>query len=238
MAAPSVSYTFSNSTTADAGQVNTNFSDLIAGLSDGTKDLTVSTVTQSSTSHGTLPPRLTTTQRDAVSSPAEGETIYNTTDDLPQVYDGTSASWVSQGSTRWESFTPTGTWVTNTTYAGKKRRVGGHLEMQILVTLTGDPGTGATALDLTLPSSGQIYTTALVSTSVPAFLGIGQSRNGGVDAAYTLLVAYQSATTLRAHYFDATSGGGSYLPISYSGRLDSETIFYFSCSVPIVGWNA
>lgn len=41
MAFPSVTYTFSNSTTADATQVNQNFTDLINGLSDGTKALSV-----------------------------------------------------------------------------------------------------------------------------------------------------------------------------------------------------
>lgn len=45
MPAPSVTYTFSNSTTADATQVNQNFTDLINGLSDGTKDLSVSAIT-------------------------------------------------------------------------------------------------------------------------------------------------------------------------------------------------
>jgi hypothetical protein len=45
MAAPSVTHTFSNSTTADATQVNTNFTDLIAGASDGTKDYSISALT-------------------------------------------------------------------------------------------------------------------------------------------------------------------------------------------------
>ncbi len=45
MASPSVTYTFSNSTTADATQVNQNFTDLINGLSDGTKDLSISALT-------------------------------------------------------------------------------------------------------------------------------------------------------------------------------------------------
>jgi hypothetical protein len=49
MAAPSVTYTFSNGTTADATQVNQNFTDVINGLSDGTKDLTVSALTASGT---------------------------------------------------------------------------------------------------------------------------------------------------------------------------------------------
>lgn len=41
MAAPSVTYSFTNGTTADATQVNTNFTDLINGASDGTKDYTI-----------------------------------------------------------------------------------------------------------------------------------------------------------------------------------------------------
>jgi hypothetical protein len=45
MAAPSVTYTFTNGTTADATQVNTNFTDLINGASDGTKDYTINTLT-------------------------------------------------------------------------------------------------------------------------------------------------------------------------------------------------
>lgn len=41
MPAPSVTYSFSNGTAADATQVNQNFTDIINGLSDGTKDFTV-----------------------------------------------------------------------------------------------------------------------------------------------------------------------------------------------------
>lgn len=45
MANVSVSHTFSNSTTADATQVNTNFTDIINGTSDGTKDFSISALT-------------------------------------------------------------------------------------------------------------------------------------------------------------------------------------------------
>lgn len=41
MAAPSVTYTFTNATTADATQVNQNFTDIINGITDGTKTLTM-----------------------------------------------------------------------------------------------------------------------------------------------------------------------------------------------------
>lgn len=45
MAFITVTNTFTNGTTADATQVNTNFTDLIAGLSDGTKDINISAFT-------------------------------------------------------------------------------------------------------------------------------------------------------------------------------------------------
>jgi hypothetical protein len=45
MAAPSVTYSFTNDTTADATEVNQNFSDIINGITDGTEDLTISALT-------------------------------------------------------------------------------------------------------------------------------------------------------------------------------------------------
>lgn len=45
MAGPSVTYSFSNSTTADATQVNQNFTDLINGMTDGTKDFSINALT-------------------------------------------------------------------------------------------------------------------------------------------------------------------------------------------------
>lgn len=49
MPLPSVTYTFTAGTTIDSGQVNTNFSNLISSLTDGTKDLTVNTLALTST---------------------------------------------------------------------------------------------------------------------------------------------------------------------------------------------
>lgn len=43
-----------------------------------------------STTGGLLPPRMTTTQRDAISAPAEGLEVYNLTTHKKQVYDGTT----------------------------------------------------------------------------------------------------------------------------------------------------
>lgn len=45
MANVSVTYSFTNGTTADATQVNTNFTDIINGTSDGTKDFSIAALT-------------------------------------------------------------------------------------------------------------------------------------------------------------------------------------------------
>jgi len=45
MANPSVTYTFTNGTTADGTQVSQNFTDLINGLTDGTKSLNIDAIT-------------------------------------------------------------------------------------------------------------------------------------------------------------------------------------------------
>jgi hypothetical protein len=55
-----------------------------------TTNVASSLVTMASTTKGFLPPRMTTAQRDAISSPATGLMIYNTTTSRVNVYDGTS----------------------------------------------------------------------------------------------------------------------------------------------------
>lgn len=49
MAFPSYTYTFTNGSTADAGQVNQNFSDILNGISDTTKSISVSAITAAGT---------------------------------------------------------------------------------------------------------------------------------------------------------------------------------------------
>jgi hypothetical protein len=47
-------------------------------------------ITATSTTQGLLPPRMNTTQRDAISSPAEGLLIYNTTTNQLEFYNGST----------------------------------------------------------------------------------------------------------------------------------------------------
>jgi hypothetical protein len=58
-----------------------------------TTDVASSLVTMSSTTKGFLPPRMTTTQKNAIASPATGLMVYDTTLNLISVYNGTI--WIS-----------------------------------------------------------------------------------------------------------------------------------------------
>ena len=45
--------------------------------------------------NGIVPPSLTTAERDGLQNPANGQTIYNTTEDTAQYYKVSSQTWVS-----------------------------------------------------------------------------------------------------------------------------------------------
>jgi hypothetical protein len=70
--------------------VISNSSNVLIGT---TTDVASSKLTIESTTQGFLPPRMTTTQRNAIASPATGLMIYNSTDNLVQAYNGTS--WIN-----------------------------------------------------------------------------------------------------------------------------------------------
>jgi hypothetical protein len=57
-----------------------------------------SLVDMNSTTRGLLIPRMTTTQRNAITSPASGLMIYNTTTQTIDTYNSTTSAWVSLGS--------------------------------------------------------------------------------------------------------------------------------------------
>ncbi len=79
----------------------------------------------------------------------------------------------------WNSYTPVGSWVTNTSYTGTKRYVNENVEMVIRLGLTGAPT--ATALTIELPDSftfrgfgGAVpFLARLVDTSTPANRQLG-----------------------------------------------------------------
>jgi hypothetical protein len=148
--------------------------------------------------------------------------------------------------TDWVSYTPTGTWSTNTTYTGKYRRVGDSAEFEIQVAVTGAPTSAD--LNVNLPSGMSIDTAKLVAGSATqgagtvdnAVYGVGSALVAG--ARYRVSVALVSATAVRPRTgADAGSGfqaDNTTITQASPATWASGNTVIFNFKVPIVGWSS
>jgi hypothetical protein len=137
----------------------------------------------------------------------------------------------------WESWTPTGDWIANTTYAGRRRRVGGSEEYDVTVTLSGAPTTATLTLDL--PSGRTIDTTKLSGTTGGVTrLGRAVVWDNGT-ATYAAQIAYNSTTDVTVRLMDDASGsnhGDSNVSESYPFTFASGDVIHANFTVPIAEW--
>lgn len=156
------------------------------------------------------------------------------------VYVGEQVSSYGPIITDWKSFTPTGSWVTNTTYTGYYRRVGDTLEVQTKISLSGAPN--AAALTINLPSGLTIDTAKLASNSGTSTDSFGKIYyfDSGVSS-YIGELAYSSITSVGARYLD-DSGTNIAVPADISSTAPhtwgASDFLVARYSVPIVGWSS
>jgi hypothetical protein len=252
-----ITNTFSPATTILSSQVNTNFTDITTwangnigadsfatltgqvtwSVSGTTKGISVTSTGTGvpleliSTTRGMLPPRMTTAQRNAIASPAEGETVFDTDANQLFVYAGTG--WEAVGASSWTAFTPTGSWSTNTTYTGFWRRVGDTMEVRVRIALSGAP-TSAT-LTVNCTNGNTIDTAKLLSTNttVENRLGDGFVLQG---TPWNLSVAY-SSTTAVGLYWDAQPDFDNVVTQALPNTFSNGHSIQFRASFPIVGWG-
>lgn len=138
--------------------------------------------------------------------------------------------------TDWVSYTPTGSWNTNTTYTGKWRRVGDTMEGQIALLLSGAPNAVTLAL-VNLPSSFSIDTSKLTGTlgSVANIVGDGLMVSNALGY-YRLYIIYNSATSLNPTYMQAF-GNNSNITSTVPAVFKSGDFIDLWFRVPIVGWG-
>lgn len=142
--------------------------------------------------------------------------------------------------TDWQSFTPTGSWSTNTTYSGKYRRVGDSAEFDINVATSGAPT--AAGLSINLPVT--IDTQKLAST-IPGDSALSSFAGSAVDASvavYQTFAYYLSSTSVRVHVLNSagTYGVSSTAIVSQTipftfGAGDSVNVKF---TVPVSGWSS
>lgn len=94
--------------------------------------------------------------------------------------------------TDWTAYTPTGSWVANTTYTGFWRLVGDTMEINAKVATSGNPT--STPLTIDLPTGYTIDTAKITGTSL-SVLGFGVIDDPG-NSTYSAIVVYNSATSL------------------------------------------
>ncbi len=170
----------------------------------GTTDNPTALLNLSSTTKGFLPPAMTTTQRNAISSPATGLRIYNTTTNTNDFYNG--SAWVNIGSNQTGSTTTAG--VASFTSGTASTTTGNGA-----VVVTGGIGVSGAGF-----FGGNINALAGVFSSTVSGLSFTSINDGANFAA-------QQATATGTHYFDFRNNSGGQR--GYMGYLASSNNLEF-----------
>lgn len=138
--------------------------------------------------------------------------------------------------TDWVSYTPTGTWSTNTTYTGKWRRVGDNMEVSVKVATSGAP-TSAN-LNVNLPSGFTIDTSKLNTAAFTEPLGSLLVNDSDV-VGYQGWVSYTSTTAVSFKVVLAAT------PTQFANLTQAVPMTFGAGDsvgaefrVPIVGWSS
>lgn len=142
--------------------------------------------------------------------------------------------------TDWVSYTPTGSWSTNTTYTGRWRRVGDSLESDVLVSTSGAPTTSTLAINL--PSGLTIDTakTAGGTDTDSTTYGNGVAKDAGTNNYASLKIGYNNSTSVVVYTLNTAGTYAAGTPVNQVvpftfGASDAVNIRY---SVPISGWSS
>lgn len=135
--------------------------------------------------------------------------------------------------TDWVTWTPTGSWSTNTTYTGRWRRVGNLLQSIVNVTLAGAP----TTADLTInyiPTGLSLDSTKVPFTGGFAQLGYGTILDSGTRI-YPAIGSYNGGNSAFVNHTESGNTGlvNQANPMTFASG-DQVNVFF---EVPIVGWG-
>lgn len=145
--------------------------------------------------------------------------------------------------TDWVSYTPTGSWTTNTTYTGKWRRVGDTVDVQAHLALAGAPN--ATSLvDIFLPTGLVIDASKILNTNVSFnTLGYAAMKAAGIGV-YQGNVTYRSTTSVRPTAFGLAGTPATNSPVfdetittTVPNTWASGDFLDIVTRLPIVGWG-
>ena len=145
--------------------------------------------------------------------------------------------------TEWQNYTSSGAWTTNATYSGKWRRVGGQLEVQGKIALTGTPGGGANPT-FSLPPGLSVDFSRLGDTGNSDLLGFATLFDAGTNTYVAGIVPATSTTVLinslsvRTHTGTVGTDLGSSVSKTFPFTFTSSDAIVVNFSVPVVGWDS
>lgn len=117
---------------------------------------------------------------------------------------GPQTTAIAPAMSDWVAFTPSGSWVSNTTYTGLKRQIGDSYEYQIYWTTSGAPT--STPLTLNIPET--IDTTKFLQnigndSAIP--FSLGSVFDLGIQN-YPIIATYNNTTSIRIRSFTTVTG--------------------------------
>lgn len=134
-----------------------------------------------------------------------------------------------------KSFTPTGSWTANTTYAGRWWRVNDRAHFEVLVTTSGAPTSAA--LSVNFGSVCTADTSKLVTTTRNDSIGTARIRDDSVTTIWNGAVRYSTTTTVEVLSESASTSIGlvtQAAPMTWAAN-DTAVLQF---SIPCDGWTA
>lgn len=145
---------------------------------------------------------------------------------------GPQAKLYGSAVTDWVSYTPTGSWTTNTTYTGRWRRVGDSMEIKALVSLSGAPNAANLAIAI-IPSGYSIDSTKALSSTAIQLTVTGNDSGTLYDFS-----GFISGNLIAITYTATTSGAMSEISNTAPFSFNSGDSVGLSVTVPILGWSS
>jgi len=136
--------------------------------------------------------------------------------------------------TDWTTYTPLGSWTTNSTYTGRWRRVGDSMEGLVSISTSGAPT--ATGLTVDIPV-GYTIDTAKHALTGSAATGFGQAIDSGT-VGYNLQNTYSDSNSVILLYQSAITGQQSQVNATAPFTFGSGDIVNLTYRVPITGWSS
>lgn len=138
--------------------------------------------------------------------------------------------------TPWQAFTPTGSWISNTTYTGFYRRVGSQMEIDLKLALTGAPTNTTLTIDVPLGLHIDTASMTYVASQNGQFMGGGEAQ---ITNSYQIEAQYFSTTQIS--FRDARKPATSVqwdnaVNATQPGTWANGSLLHATYSIPISEW--